>query len=216
MIYKTYYNLIRSGLLGLLLLFVSTTIAQEQPMSTKETTAFQQVMSKATQIKTLTADFTQYKKVSYVKNELVSSGKFYIKNPDRIAWYYSSPATYTMIFKDKKISIEEKGKKKTMDMSRSKQFEKISQAIQSNMNGGTYNGNEFTPSYFQTNKHYILKLDPVAKDVKKAMKQLVLYFDKSSNQVSELKLIDNSKGFTRYVFSNQKVNGTLADSVFDL
>lgn len=196
--------------------FLLTGFAQEQKMSSAEVTSFQKVMDNATQVKTLTADFTQYKKVSYVKNELVSSGKFYVKNPDKLAWFYKNPVPYTMIFKEKKMFLEEKGKKKTIDLSRSKQFEKISQAIQLHMNGSDYKDTEFSPSYYQTTKHYILKLDPIAKDLKKSMKQLILYFDKTNQLVSEIKLIDNANGVTRFVFTNQKVNGTLTDAVFDL
>ena len=204
-------------LLSFLLTFcVTVGIAQEQKMSSAEISTFQNGMGKVSQIKTLTADFIQYKRVGYVKNELVSSGKFYVKNPDKLAWFYSSPTAYTMVFNNKKMMIEEKGKKKTMDVGRSKQFEKISQAIQSNMNGGTYQGTEFSPSYFQTNKLYILKLNPLAKEVKKAMKQLVVGFDKTTYQVVEVMLLDNSNGSTRFVFTNQKINGTLADSIFDL
>ncbi|MFD2553863.1 LolA family protein [Sphingobacterium tabacisoli] len=204
-------------LLSFLLAFcVTVGTAQEQKMSTTEISTFQSVMGKASQVKTLTADFVQYKKVGYVKNELVSSGKFYVKNPDKLAWFYNSPTAYTMVFNNKKMMIEEKGKKKTMDIGRSKQFEKISQAIQSNMNGGTYQGTEFSPSYFQTNKLYILKLNPIAKEVKKAMKQLVVSFDKTTYQVVEVMLLDNSNGSTRFVFTNQKINAALADSVFDL
>jgi len=196
--------------------WMSIGFAQEQKMSASDIANFRSVMRKSVQLKTLTAEFTQYKKVSYVKKELISSGTFYVKNPDRLAWVYRNPISSAMIFKGKKIVIKEKGSKKTMDMSRSKQFEKISQAIQSNMNGGTPLGTEFSSSYFQTSKQYILKLDPVAKDVKKAMKQLILCFDKSSYQVSEVTLLDNSKGFTRFVFSNHNVNGAISDSVFEL
>lgn len=196
--------------------FLLKGFAQEQKMTSAEVTSFQKAMTNATQVKTLTADFTQYKKVNYVKNELVSSGKFYVKNPDKLAWFYKSPAPYTMIFKDKKMFLEERGKKKTMDLSRNKQFEKISQAIQLNMSGSAYKDTEFSPSYYQTAKHYILKLDPIAKDVKKSMKQLVLFFDKTNQLVSEIKLIDNANSVTRYVFTNQRINGALADSIFDL
>lgn len=196
--------------------FLLNAFAQEQKMSSTEVSSFQKTMGNATQVKTLTADFIQYKKVGYVKNELISSGKFYVKNPHKLAWYYSSPESYTMIFNDKKMSIKEKGKKKTIDIGRSKQFEKISQAIQSNMNGGIYQGTEFSPSYFQTNKLYILKLNPIAKEVKKAMKQLIVSFDKTTYQVVEVMLLDNSNGSTRFVFTNHKINAALADSVFDL
>lgn len=196
--------------------FLSTGFAQERKMSPAEVASFQKLMAHATQVKTLTADFTQYKKLGYVKKELVSSGKFYVKNPDKLAWFYKNPTPYTLIFKDKKMFLEEKGKKKTMDLSRNEQFEKISRAIQLNMGGSAYKDSEFAPSYYQTSKHYILKLDPTTKDVKKSIKQLLLFFDKSNQLISEITLIDNANGVTRYVFTNQKVNGAVADALFDL
>ncbi|WP_164109492.1 MULTISPECIES: LolA family protein [Sphingobacterium] len=203
-------------LIFLSLSFLTIVVAQEQKMSANEVSKFQDVMRKTVQIKTLIADFVQYKKVGYVKKELVSSGKFYVKNPDKLAWFYTSPTAYTMVFNNKKMTIEEKGKKKAMDLSRNRQFEKISQAIQGSMSGAIYEDAEFSASYFRTTKQYILKLDPLPKELKKSIKQLVLHFDKSTNQVSEVRLMDNSNGSTRFVFTNHKVNSTLADSVFDL
>ncbi|MFZ4862187.1 LolA family protein [Sphingobacterium sp. Mn56C] len=199
------------------LLFVFLQVqAQEKVMSASEVSLFQKALNNAVKVKTLTADFTQYKKVGYVKNELVSTGTFYVKNPDKLAWYYESPVTYSMVFNAKKMSIQEKGKTKTMDVSRSKQFENISLAIQGNIAGAVSDNNSFKTTYFQTDRQYILKLDPQDKASKKTMKQLVLCLDKVNHQVAEIKIIDANDGYTRFVLSNQKVNVPIEDRIFVL
>jgi len=206
---------IRIGLIICCLFLGWNVQAQESKMSESEVTKFKAAMAKAEKISTLSADFTQYKKVGYVKNELKSSGRFYIKNPDRLAWVYTSPLQYSMIFKDKKIYINDRGKKKSMDLSRNKQFEKISQAIHTNISGGSYQDSGFTPSYYKSPTHYLLKLSPVGKDVGKTMKQIILHFDKANYQVSEIELLEASGGYTRFVMTNQKLNAPLDDAVFN-
>lgn len=188
--------------------------AQEQKMTVSEINIFKSNLYAGSKLKTLAADFTQYKKVGFVKKEMKSSGKFYVKNPDRLAWIYSSPMNYRMIFKDKKVFINDQGKTKNMNLSGNKQFEKISQAIQSNMGGNAYDGKDFVSTYYKTATQNILKLDPLGKEVKKSMKQIVLYFDKGTHLIAEVKLIDASNGYTRFILTNQKVNTTLTDSVF--
>lgn len=200
----------------LLTITVTTISAQEIKLTNAEVAKFKSGLSKSGRLKTVEADFVQYKKVGQVKKEMTSSGKFYVKNPDKLAWKYSAPMKYSMIFKDKKVYIDNKGKKQSMDLSRNKQFEKISEAIQSSTASAGYSSKEFTSTYYQEGSAYILKLDPLTKDLKKAMKQIVLYFDKSNYQLEELKLIESNKGYTRFVLSNQKVNTNLSDSVFDL
>ncbi len=188
---------------------------QEMKMSNEDIASFKKSLAKREKMNTLSADFTQYKKIGYVKKDMVSSGRFYIKSPDRLAWIYTAPLKYSMVFKDKKIYINDRGKKKSMDLSRSKQFEKISQAIHANVGGGTYQGNEFSPSYYQSSSYYILKLEPIGKELKKAMKQIVLYYDKVNYQIAELQLIEPSDGYTRFVLRNQKLNVALDDAVFE-
>lgn len=188
--------------------------AQEQKMSTSEINTFKKVLANNKNIKTITADFSQYKKVGYVKTEMASSGKFYIQHPNKMAWIYTQPISSSMIFNNNKLILTEKGKTKKMDLGRSKQFQKISEAIQANVNGGVYEGTDFTPSYFHTAKSYILKLDPISKETKKAMKQLIVTFDKGSSQIAELKIIDPSNGYTRFVMTNHKLNSPLDAKIF--
>lgn len=188
--------------------------AQEQKMSATEINAFKKVLTNNKNVKTITADFSQYKKVGYVKSEIASSGKFYIQHPNKMAWVYTQPISSAMIFNNNKLILTEKGKTKKMDLGRSKQFEKISEAIQANVNGSVYEGTDFTASYYQTSKSYILKLDPISKETKKAMKQLTVTFDKATSQVAELKIIDPSNGYTRFVMSNHQLNSPLDSKIF--
>lgn len=192
----------------------SSLLAQEQKMSTAEVERFKKELSLHSDIQTLAADFKQYKKVGYVKDEILSSGKFYLKYPNKLAWLYSYPTSYTMIFNDKKISIIENGKTKTANIGRSKQFEKISQAIQANVGEGKFESNDFSASYFQTPKTFVVKLDPIGKDLQKNIKQIVLILDKSTYRLQEINILEPSEGYTRFILTNHKVNIVIEDKLF--
>lgn len=207
--------------LKLIVVYILTVIstvafAQENKMTASEIAVLKKNIASHAVVKSLTADFTQHKKVGYVKEEIISSGKFYLKHPNKLAWYYTSPTAYKMIFNDRKILIEDKGKTKVLDLGRSKQFEKISQAIQFNLGEGSFDSADFKATYYQTPTAYLVKLDPLGKDVKKGFKQLVLTLDKATYRIVEINIIEPSGGYAKFKLENHKVNTTIDDKLFVL
>ncbi|MFD2967372.1 LolA family protein [Sphingobacterium bambusae] len=190
--------------------------AQTRKMTTGEVTAFQQSLKRSAQIKTLSADFVQYKHMSFVKQPITSSGKIYLKQPDRFSWSYTAPFQYKMVFRNNKIFIDDQGKKTSMDIGNSKQFEKISRLVSSSMRGSVYDEKEFTVSYFKKGEVNLLKLLPKLNDTKKYIKEIILVFSSSDTQVEEVTLVEPSNDYTRFVLKNRKVNAQINDSVFNL
>lgn len=200
----------------LLAILPFSALAQEQKLTASEINTFKRDMAAQPVVKTLVADFTQFKKVGFVKNDIISTGKFYVKHPDKLAWYYTSPTNYKMIFNDRKIFINEKGKTKTLDLGRSKQFEKISQAIQANLGEGSFDSADFKTTYLQTAHTYIVQLEPSGKEVKKALKQLRLTLDKTTFRILEINLVDPAGGYTKFKLENHKINTRIDDKIFVL
>lgn len=190
--------------------------AQTRKMTTAEVTTFQQKLKKTAEVKSLSADFIQYKHMSFMKKPVESSGKVYVKQPNKLSWAYVSPFQYKMVFKDGKIFINDQGNKKTLDIGNSKQFEKISKLISSGMQGGGYDDKEFTVSYFKKGNADIVKLSPKLNDTKKYVKEIELLFSTEDEQVEEVKLIEPSNDYTRFVLKNRKINTVINDAVFNL
>src|SRR5690606_36996718 len=146
--------------------------AQTREMKANEIASFQKSLQQLVEIKTLSADFVQYKHLSFMKKPVESSGKLYLQHPDKLSWAYTAPFQYKMVFRDGKIFIDDQGKKQTIDIGNSQQFEKISQLVTSSMRGGQYDEKEFAVAYFKDGGADMLRLTPKLAGAKRYIKEI--------------------------------------------
>ena len=190
--------------------------AQEQKMSESEITAFKNsVNATAKNTKTLATDFTQLKHMDFLSKDIETSGKMNFKAPNMLQWQYVKPYQYAIVFKNNKIFINDAGKKNNIEKGNSKMFDKLNKLIVGSVNGNMFDENEFTISYFKTKDFNITKLLPKDAALKKYVKQMELYFDKTGNTVSQVKMIEPSNDYTKIIFKNKIINAKIDDSVFN-
>lgn len=189
---------------------------QEQKMSDSEVATFKNaVNATAKNTKTLTTDFTQSKHMDFLSKDIETSGKMNFKTPNMLQWQYVKPYQYSIVFKNNKIFINDAGKKNNIDKGNSKMFDKLNKLIVGSVNGNMFDENEFTISYFKTKDFNITKLLPKDAALKKYVKQMELYFDKTGNTVSQVKMIEPSNDYTKIIFKNKVINAKIDDSVFN-
>jgi len=190
--------------------------SQEQKMSESEITAFKNsVNATAKNTKTLSTDFTQLKHMDFLSKDIETSGKMNFKTPNMLQWQYVKPYQYSIVFKNNKIFINDAGKKNNIDKGNSKMFDKLNKLIVGSVNGNMFDENEFTISYFKTKDFNITKLLPKDAALKKYVKQMELYFDKTGNTVSQAKMIEPSNDYTKIIFKNKIINAKIDDSIFN-
>ena len=199
------------------MLFLSFGIfSQEQKMSESEITTFKNSVNEtAKNTKTLSTDFTQLKHMDFLSKDIETSGKMNFKSPNMLQWQYVKPYQYSIVFKNNKIFINDAGKKNNIDKGNSKMFDKLNKLIVGSVNGNMFDENEFTISYFKTKDFNITKLLPKDASLKKYVKQMELYFDKTGNTVSQVKMIEPSNDYTKIIFKNKIINAKIEDSVFN-
>ena|SRR5690606_17993093 len=190
--------------------------AQTREMTANEQASFQASLRQLVEIKTVSADFVQYKHLSFMKKPVESSGKLYVKHPDKLSWAYTTPFQYKMVFKDNKIYIDDQGKKQTINIGNNKQFEKISTLVSSSLRGGKYDEKEFAVSYLKQGNANMVRLTPKLAGAKKYIKEIVLLFSPMDKHIEEVKLVEPSNDYTRFVIKNRKVNTTIDESIFNL
>ncbi len=196
--------------------FHLTIFAQESKMSNVEIENFKKdIIADSKKIKTLTADFTQYKVMSFLDKPIVSKGKLYLQNPKAMRWNYTQPIDYNVIFNNGKIYINDEGKKSSVDLQGNKKFEKLNQLIVGSVSGNLFDTNDFVITYVKTDKSRIAKLQPKIKDVKKYIKEIQLTFYSGQSTVTEVKLIEPSDDYTKILFTNKSLNKTINASVFN-
>src|SRR5690606_27900794 len=90
--------------------------SQLKPMGESQRRSFEQSLQHMVQLKTLEADFVQYKHMSFMQKPIVSKGKLYLKENNLLRWSYLTPFVYDMVFKNNKIQINDQGNKRTIDV----------------------------------------------------------------------------------------------------
>lgn len=196
--------------------FHLTIFAQESKMSNVEIENFKKdIIADSKKIKTLTADFTQYKVMSFLDKPIVSKGKLYLQNPKAMRWNYTQPIDYNVIFNNGKIYINDEGKKSSVDLQGNKKFEKLNQLIVGSVSGNLFDTNDFIITFAKTDKSRIAKLQPKIKDVQKYIKEIQLTFYSGQSTVTEVKLIEPSDDYTKILFTNKSLNKTINASVFN-
>lgn len=206
-------NSIISFLVIMLAAFAGT--AQQQKMTPAEITAFKNaVNATAGNTTALTTDFVQYKHMEFLAKDIETSGKMTFKAPNSLLWQYVKPYRYSIVFRNNKISINDDGKKSSMDTGSSRMFDKLNKLIVGSVNGNMFNENEFDISFFKGSGHNITKLVPRDAALKKYIKQMELYFDKRTHMVTEVKMTEPSDDYTKIIFKNKVINAPVPDSVF--
>lgn len=210
-------NRIRLILFGLMafLMTTSITFAQEQKLSTTEITQFKNgVTAQAKAIKSLKTDFVQRKHMSFLSNEIETSGNMVFQAPNLLNWKYTKPYQYSIVFKQGKIDINDQGNKSSFDASGNKMFEKINKLIVGSVSGNMFDDNEFSISYYKNKTHYVAKFVPKSSDLKKVIAEIELYFPIQKLVVSEVKLNEYSGDYTQIIFKNQQLNAKVSPSDF--
>src|SRR5690606_19892221 len=93
-------------------------------------------------IQTIKTDFIQYKHMDVLEEDIKSEGQMYFKTKNTLKWAYSKPVSYSIIFKDNKVYINDQGKKQTINANQNKLFEKLSGLIAGSVTGNVFNESE--------------------------------------------------------------------------
>ncbi len=197
------------------IVFCSTVWAQESAMNASEIAAFKQrVIASAQKTKSIKTDFTQYKHLDFLADDVKTSGRMLFKAPNLVKWEYTNPYQYSVVFKEEQLLINDGGTKSKVDIGNSKLFKKLNQLIVSSVKGNMFSDADFTVSFFKSPKYNKAVFVPKDKKIAGYIAAFELLFNKDDAQVFEVKMVEPSQDFTRIVFNNRTLNTTLNDSVF--
>lgn len=172
-----------------------------------------QVKALAENSKTITSDFVQFKHMDFLSQDIESKGKMAFKAPESVKWEYTEPFTYSIIFKDKSLYINDNGQKSNIDVGASKLFERLNRLITASIKGDMFDANEFQTSFYKENGVQLVDFVPKDPKIKEFIEVFQLTF-KKNGEVEKVKMVEPSGDYTLIVFSNRTTNQTLSDAYF--
>jgi outer membrane lipoprotein-sorting protein len=181
----------------------------------KDTTALKQKIESMSKTTTsIEADFIQEKNLSMLSEKIISKGHFVFKKENLLRWEYASPSKYLIVINKDKIIIKDEKKTTKYDMNSNKVFKEINDIMLSCVQGTIFKSNKFKTSYFESDKGYKLELIPQVKNMKETFKKINLYFDKTVTSVSKMEMVESNEDITSLDFTNKKLNGPIAETIF--
>lgn len=201
---------------NLVYIFLLTTVSvqsQTKMSSSEAQTLKTLVKEQALTTKTIFSDFTQYKHLDFLSNDIVSKGNLAFKTPNLVKWEYTDPYSYVVIFKNETLFINDEGKKNQVDMGSNKLFKELNSLIIKSIKGDMFDDDAFDITYFKTAKNSEVHFIPKDKKSSKYISAFQLTFN-TKGDVVEVKMIEPSGDFTKIVFTNRELNKPLADAIF--
>jgi outer membrane lipoprotein-sorting protein len=183
-------------------------------MTSQEVSALKhQVKLQSDITKTISSDFTQYKHLDFLSNNIITSGKLMFKAPDLVKWSYVEPFKYSVLFKNENLYINDEGQKSDINLSSSKLFKRLNHLIINSVKGDMFDENEFRIAYYKINTHYNVYFSPLNDKISKYIKEFRILFN-TKGEVLEIKMVEPTDDYTKIVFNNRVINKSIPDAVF--
>ena len=169
------------------------------------------------QFTTIECDFMQFKHLVIMDEPLVSSGKFYFMQDDKVCLDYTQPSPYLIVLNGQKVKIATGGKSNVYDMS-SYQMVTVMKSMLSSCLLGDFSGvgRDYRMSVSEDRTVYQVEIEPLNRNIKRYLQKIEITFDKKDLSVNQLIVREPSGDYTRHVFNNKNFNTSFSEQLFDL
>lgn len=177
----------------------------------------QQINAVASAMKTMQCDFVQTKYVKLLNDKMVSRGKMYYKQSDKLRWEYVFPYTYTFILNGSKALISKGKRSDVVNVNQSKFFKEIARIMMNSVVGKCLtDSKDFKVGITATATEYVATLYPQQKQMKQTFSKIILHFNRRKSTVAKVELLENKGDRTVIELNNVKTNALVNAKVFSV
>ena len=177
----------------------------------------QQINAVASGMKTMQCDFVQTKYLKMLNDKMVSKGKMYYQQTNKLRWEYTSPYTYTFVLNGSSVLLSKGNRNDVINVNQSKFFKEIARIMMNSVVGKSLvDSKDFKVSLTCSSTEYVATLIPQQKQMKQMFQKIVLHFNRQKTTVSMVELIEKRGDKTVIELKNVKVNATVNAKVFDI
>lgn len=177
----------------------------------------QKISQIASSIKTMQCDFIQTKHLKMLNDDMVSKGRMYYQQSNRLRWEYTTPYTYTFIINNDKVLLKNNQRNDVIDVNKNKLFKEIARIMMSSVVGNCLNDEKsFKSSISGLGGEWVATLVPQRKDMKQMFQKIVLHFSQKQAMVTQVELIEKNGDRTVIDLKNIKTNETISNNMFTI
>lgn len=177
----------------------------------------QQINAVASKMKTMQCDFVQTKYLKMLNDKMVSRGKMYYQQSNKLRWEYTYPYTYTFVLNGSRVLISKGKRNDVINVNQSKFFKEIARIMMNSVVGKCLtDSKDFKVSLTEASAEYVATLYPQQKQMKQMFQKIILHFNKQNSTVSKVELIEKKGDRTIIELKNVKSNAPINAKVFGI
>lgn len=200
-------------LLSLTLGFASSSAQQKL----NEPKVIQQINAVATSMKSMQCDFVQTKYLKMLNDKMVSKGKMYYQQANKLRWEYITPYNYAFVLNGSKVLISKGKRTDVINVNQSKMFKEIARIMMNSVVGNCLTDKkDFKVSLAASGTDYIATLYPQQKQMQQMFQKIILHFNKVKSTVSKVELVEKKGDKTIIELKNVKTNVAIPTPVFNI
>lgn len=162
-----------------------------------------QINSATSKLSSMQCDFVQTKTVKILNEKLVSKGRMWYQQPNRLRWEYLTPYTYTFVFNGAKVSLKKNNRNDVIDVNRNRMFKEIASIMMNSVVGKCLTDKKsFRTTVRDTSAEWVATLVPLSKELKQMFTGIVLHFNKEKNVVVKVEMLEKNGDTTVIVLNN--------------
>ena len=215
-------------ILGLAFLLASLTAHAQD----SEAKIRQKITEAAQAMTTMQCDFVQTKQIKMLNDKMVSEGRMYYSQKDKLRWEYTKPYQYIFIMNGDRVLLKNKERSDVIDVRQNKLFREIARIMMSSVVGSCLSDDRtfkttITASAPTRGKaspplegagevpgQWVATLLPQRKDMKQMFQSIVLHFDQRQATVCRVELVEKNGDHTIIDLKNIRKNETIAPRTF--
>ncbi len=170
----------------------------------------------AKSLNSIQSDFHQEKYMDFLDVTLVSKGKFWFQKENSLRWQYTEPYNYIVVINDGVVQISDDGKDQEFQVKGNRIFEQVNNIIVASMKGDVIDNDDFDVRLFENDQYYLVRLKPLKREVSQVIHEMEMYFEKTSLQISKIRMNEPNDDYTLIRYTNRKINEPIPASVFTL
>lgn len=191
-------------------------VAQKELKPLTSIDGFQERLKKeAASLSSIESDFTQEKYLDVFNDKIISKGRFYYRQENKIRMDYTTPVDYQIVINGQKLKIVSEGKSNVVNLGSNRMMDEMKGMLAACMVGDLSSiTSAYKLDYYESPSLYVVKIRPVSKSVQAYISEIVISINKEDMSVQTLRLSENEKDYTEYRFTNRKYNTLTNDEKF--
>lgn len=191
-----------------------TTSAQRK---VDEANVVRKINAVAASMKSMQCDFMQTKYLKMLNDKMVSHGKMFYQQSNKLRWEYTSPYSYAFVLNGQKVLISKGKRTDVINVGQSKLFKEIARMMMNSVVGKCLTDKkDFQVNLAEGASEYVATLYPRQKQMQQMFRKIILHFNKQRSVVSKVELVEKKGDKTVIELNNVKTNTTINAKVFSV